>query len=146
MQLKGIEAVSVVHQIRCDRCDREALRGEPGFAEMTSIGFDAGYDSIFGDGNRVEIDLCETCLRATLGTWLRVRGPWSIDQMPHENIATAVEHPQPTIDRQNPGRFAHLYGVLTAQEMADHLKCSPEAVYERGRRRIHFPFVVSPSR
>lgn len=31
----------------------------------------------------------------------------------------------------NHGRFAHLYGVLTAQEMADHLKCSPEAVYER---------------
>lgn len=62
MQLKGMEAVSVVHQIRCDRCDKEALRGEPGFAEMTSIGFDAGYDSIFGDGNRVKIDLCEPCL------------------------------------------------------------------------------------
>ena len=55
MQLKTMEAVSVVHQIRCDRCGKETERGELGFAEMTSIGFDAGYDSIFGDGNRVEV-------------------------------------------------------------------------------------------
>ena len=41
--------------------------------EMMSISFDAGYGSIFGDGNRVEVDLCEACLRDTLGAWLRVR-------------------------------------------------------------------------
>lgn len=75
MQLKTIEAVSVVHQIRCDRCGKGAERGEAGFAEMTSIGFDAGYDSIFGDGNRVEADLCEACLRDTLGAWLKVGAP-----------------------------------------------------------------------
>jgi len=145
MQLKGIETVSVVHQIRCDRCDKEALRGEPGFAEMTSIGFDAGYDSIFGDGNRVEIDLCETCLHATLGTWLRVRPSWNIGQMPQEEGATAVEHPQPAIDSQNPGRFAHLYGVLTAEEMADQLKCSPEALHERAVAG-EFIVLLSPAR
>lgn len=72
MQLKTIEAVSVVHQIRCDRCGKEAQRDESGFAEMKSIGFDAGYDSIFGDGNRIDLDLCESCLRKTLGAWLRV--------------------------------------------------------------------------
>lgn len=75
MQLKTMKAVSVAYQIRCDRCGKEAERGEHGFAEMASIGFDAGYDSIFGDGNRVEADLCETCLRDTLGAWLRVRTP-----------------------------------------------------------------------
>ena len=72
MQLRIDETVSVVHQIRCDRCGKAAERGEVGFVEMTSIGFDAGYDSIFGDGNRVEVDLCEPCLRDTLGAWLRV--------------------------------------------------------------------------
>lgn len=36
MQLKTMEAVSVVHQIRCDRCGKETERGELGFAEMTS--------------------------------------------------------------------------------------------------------------
>ena len=45
--------------------------------------------------------------------------------------ASNVELHPPPIGRQNPGRFAHLYGVLTVQEMADHLKCSPKAVYER---------------
>ena len=73
MQLRTIETVSVVHQIRCDRCGKEAERGEVGFVEMTPIGFDAGYNSIFGDGNRVEVDLCEPCLRDTLGAWLRVK-------------------------------------------------------------------------
>lgn len=75
MQLETSEAVNVVHQIRCDRCGKEVKRGEVGFGEMTSIGFDAGYGSIFGEGNRVEIDLCEPCLSDTLGTWLRVKTP-----------------------------------------------------------------------
>ncbi|UUZ71229.1 hypothetical protein LP415_19165 [Polaromonas sp. P1(28)-8] len=144
MQLKGIEAVSVVEQIRCDRCDKEVHRREFGFEQMTSIGFDAGYGSIFGDGSRVEVDLCETCLRETLGTWLRVRAPW-IAQMAQGKIAAAVEHLQSIIDSQNPGPFAHLYGVLTAQEMADHLKCSPEAVYERAVAG-EFIFLSSPAR
>ena len=46
---------------------------------------------------------------------------------------------------QNPGRFAHLYGVLTAQEMADHLKCLPEVVYERAAAG-EFIFLSSPNR
>lgn len=131
MQLKGIEAVSVVDQIRCDRCDKEVHRTGSDFEQMTSIGFDARYGSIFGDGNRVEVDLCEPCLRATLGNWLRVRAPWSIDQMPLWQVSAAVGRPLPIMDSQNPGRFIHPYRVLTAQEMADHLKCSPEVVYER---------------
>ncbi|QDL36403.1 hypothetical protein [Rhodoferax sediminis] len=72
MQVVIAETVSVVHRITCDRCGKAAERGEPGFHEMASIGFDAGYDSIFGDGSRVEVDLCEPCLRDTLGVWLRV--------------------------------------------------------------------------
>lgn len=68
-----------------------------------------------------------------------------IDQMPLEEIAPAVEHPPATVDSQNPGRFAHLYGVLTAQEVADHLKCSPELVYERAVAG-EFIFLSSPDR
>ena len=75
MQLKAIETVSVVHHIRCDRCGKEVERGEVGFGDMVSIGFDAGYDSTFGDGNRVEVDICEPCLRDTLGAWLRIKTP-----------------------------------------------------------------------
>ena len=36
MQLRTMEAVSVVHQIRCDRCGKKAERGGLGFAEMMS--------------------------------------------------------------------------------------------------------------
>ncbi len=67
--------MSVVYQIRCDRCGKEAERGEIGFTQMRSLGFDAGYDSVFGDGNRVELDSCEPCFRDALRAWLRVRTP-----------------------------------------------------------------------
>lgn len=75
MRLKTFETVSVVHQIRCDRCGKEFESGEVGFEQMLSIGFNAGYGSIFGDGNRVDIDLCEICVRDTLGTWLQIKTP-----------------------------------------------------------------------
>ena len=75
MRLKTFETVSVDHQLRCDRCGKGAERGDVGFEQMTSIDFKAGPGSIFGDGNRVEIDLCEICLHDTLGTWLQVRSP-----------------------------------------------------------------------
>ena len=75
MQIKAIEPMSVVHQIRCDRCGKEAERGEIDFTQMKSFDFDAGYGSVFGDGSRVQLDLCEPCLKETLGAWVRVRTP-----------------------------------------------------------------------
>jgi len=73
MQRTGVETVIAVHQIVCDRCGKEVARNESEFREMTSISFRAGHGSIFGDGNRVEIDLCQHCLRVTLGAWVRVK-------------------------------------------------------------------------
>src|SRR5450755_1236646 len=75
MRRTRVQPATVVHEIVCDRCGRRARRDENDFALMTSIGLCAGFASIFGDGNRVEIDLCEPCLRDTLGTWLRVGEP-----------------------------------------------------------------------
>ena len=65
--------------------------------------------------------------------------------MPQGEISATAERPAPTIDSQDPGRFARLYGVLTVQEMADHLKCSPEAVHERAVAG-EFIFLSSPDR
>jgi hypothetical protein len=59
----------------CDRCRTQVERGKLGFEAIVSICHDAGYGSIFGDGNRVEIDLCEQCLKGALGAWLRVGLP-----------------------------------------------------------------------
>ena len=75
MRTRTVETVSVVNQIKCDRCGLEVQRDEIRFGEMICIAFDAGYGSIFGDGNRVELDLCESCLRDSLGPWLRVTKP-----------------------------------------------------------------------
>jgi len=69
---KGGAAPKDADQIVCDRCGRETVCGETEFYEMTSIGFRAGYGSIFGDGHYVAVDLCQHCLRETLGPWLRV--------------------------------------------------------------------------
>ena len=75
MQRTSVERVTIVHEIFCDRCGSRARRAAEGsdFRRMTSIGFRAEEGSIFGQGQRVEIDLCEPCLRDVLGHWLRVR-------------------------------------------------------------------------
>ena len=70
MQRTKVVPTTVVYEIVCDRCGEEVRRDGRDFELMTSIGFQAGYLSIFGDGNRVEIDLCEPCVRDTLGPWL----------------------------------------------------------------------------
>lgn len=75
MQKTSVELITIVHEIVCDRCGLRAHRSavEADFKRMTSIGFTAERGSIFGRGRRVEIDLCEQCLRVALGGWLRVQ-------------------------------------------------------------------------
>jgi len=72
MQIKDVRPESFTKQIRCDRCERLAENGEVEFHEFASLDLKVGYGSIFGDGNDVQIDLCQHCLKATLGQWLRV--------------------------------------------------------------------------
>ena len=77
MQIKDVRPASFVKQIRCDRCDRLAEVGdaELEFQEFVSINQQAGYASIFGDGNHVQVDLCQHCLKDVLGRWLRIDDP-----------------------------------------------------------------------
>lgn len=55
----------------------------------------------------------------------------AIGQMSKEEIAVIIELLHPTVDDQDHDRFKHEYGVLTVDEMADRMKCTPEAVRER---------------
>lgn len=77
MQIKDVRPAFFVKQIRCDRCDRLAEVGdaELEFQEFVSIDLKAGYASIFGDGNHVQVDLCQHCLKDVLGPWLRIEDP-----------------------------------------------------------------------
>lgn len=63
---------SVLDTIVCDRCGTTAKADELSRQEFVSIDFVGGYDPVFGDGALVKLDLCQHCLRDTLGRWLRV--------------------------------------------------------------------------
>ena len=60
--------------VTCDRCSREMLPGDLDceHQERLTVGFRAGYSSVFGDGNLVEVDMCQHCIKEVLGPWLRV--------------------------------------------------------------------------
>ena len=50
----------------CDRCKQE-VKGEMELQETHSIKFISGYLSVFGDGNDVNCDLCQRCLKDLIG-------------------------------------------------------------------------------
>lgn len=58
----------------CDRCRRRLTPAEPGeWQERLSFDQDCGFDSVFGDGNTISLDLCQHCIKELLGQWLHVR-------------------------------------------------------------------------
>lgn len=60
----------------CDRCGRVIPpQDHDEDQERVSIDFTAGYASVFGDGNRVQADLCQHCVKKVLGRWLRITEP-----------------------------------------------------------------------
>ena len=61
-------AQQVCTAITCDRCGKRiASDNSVEWHEAFRIEFMAGYGSVFGDGNRVECDLCQTCLQTLIG-------------------------------------------------------------------------------
>jgi hypothetical protein len=58
----------------CDRCGKRMSEDEPyqGYNNRAQIRFRAGYASLFGDGNKIEGDLCDKCLYEVLGRYLRI--------------------------------------------------------------------------
>lgn len=77
MKIEAVRPQPFVQNLICDRCGGEAELDDQDceFHEFTSIQYRAGYGSIFGDGNRVEVDLCQHCVKDTLGTWIRITDP-----------------------------------------------------------------------
>ena len=69
MKREAVRLQSYVKQLCCDRCGREAEIDDSDceFHEFTSVDLKAGYGSVFGDGSKVEVDLCQHCLKETLG-------------------------------------------------------------------------------
>jgi len=66
-------AVRVLAACACDRCGRRMNPDEPGeWQERLSIDHLGGFESVFGDGNTVSLDLCQRCFQDVLGAWLRI--------------------------------------------------------------------------
>lgn len=69
LKWKQIQAISAYV---CDRCGREADLDDMEAMEFISIESVGGYQSIFGDGSQVSLDICQYCLKETLGEWLKI--------------------------------------------------------------------------
>jgi hypothetical protein len=65
--------------ITCDRCKQSFAKDDVEWHECHSIEFVGGYYSVFGDGNTVSIDLCQQCVKETIGSWIRVSTPTRLD-------------------------------------------------------------------
>lgn len=76
IETKTVPATSeaVVAKV-CDRCGRRAESRSPDFecGEFISIRHDCGYGSVFGDGCRIEIDVCQHCISELFGSIARVK-------------------------------------------------------------------------
>lgn len=70
---------SVFVRCVCDACGAEHDNSNFELQEFVHISFRGGYGSIFGDGNLVEGDLCQACVKQLLGPFLRVTelAPWN---------------------------------------------------------------------
>lgn len=101
---KFIPARSIkVSTVQCDVCKKEydLTKDDKYFSvaseaqEFQSLSWEAGYgaskQTIFQDGHRYELDICQTCLNEKLGEFIRDLGPFrssSEDQAKAEIIGT----------------------------------------------------------
>lgn len=64
---------NVLVAVTCDCCKKEYDEIFE-IQEFLHYENDAGYGSIFGDGNRLRLDLCQHCTKKLLGEFIRVEG------------------------------------------------------------------------
>lgn len=69
-QITVKEPVKVI----CDKCKKEFDTENIKYQEFLHIDFVGGYDSAFGDGNHVECDICDNCLKEMIQDYCRING------------------------------------------------------------------------
>lgn len=76
MKTKRCAFRTFVYCITCDRCKKSFRLDEPEAADFLCVDRVEGFESAIGDGSRVELDLCSSCVSEVLGPWLRItEGP-----------------------------------------------------------------------
>ncbi|WP_063744664.1 MbcA/ParS/Xre antitoxin family protein [Paraburkholderia oxyphila] len=68
------KTVQEVAACTCDRCGRRMSPADSDgeWHERVSLAWRAGFHSVFGDCSELGLDLCQHCVNATLGEWIRV--------------------------------------------------------------------------
>lgn len=62
-----------VHKIECDKCKKQFdERDFINWQECVSINNTGGYGSVFGDGARIRLDLCQDCFKELCGEYVVV--------------------------------------------------------------------------
>ena len=69
------QKVKVLETMTCDVCKKTYTEKDwEETQEFHCIDFVGGYGSIFGDGVRVQCDICQHCLNDLIGSYIRVVG------------------------------------------------------------------------
>lgn len=69
---KDSKGTDVQADDECYRCGLDFEADFDEWQERLEINFRAGYGSIFGDENVIRGIFCQHCVKAVLGTWLKV--------------------------------------------------------------------------
>lgn len=75
---KVIKEVEIITDIECDKCHKVYCNTDNcttdifEIQEFHHINFFGGYGSIFGDGNHIECDLCQYCLKEIFGQYCKI--------------------------------------------------------------------------
>lgn len=66
------ESKDILVYTECDNCHKNINVSDIlEYQEMVHIKFEGGYNSVFGDGNKYECNICQHCVKALLGSVLR---------------------------------------------------------------------------
>jgi len=65
-----LESIKYFDSLVCDRCKKQ-IDDDMQLQESISLEFMGGFDSVFGDGITVEVDLCQDCLKDLIGEFCR---------------------------------------------------------------------------
>lgn len=61
--------------VTCDVCKKE-YTDQMEIQEFFQFNMRGGYNSIFGDGATIQLDMCQHCAKAKLGEYIRASGSW----------------------------------------------------------------------
>lgn len=75
------ESKFISTSITCDVCGKTYDEDDDCFEtqEFISIHHDCGYNSVFGDGNMIYIDICQHCFKEMVGDRINVMEPARIN-------------------------------------------------------------------